>query len=113
MILIDKIEFNNHNIFFYDGIDFDMIKDHKDTSGDFLIFFIYSWVDEVKKWRRDQKIKTILEDIDNNFDPDLINKNTISIYLTNGYVMETYKVIKDKIFKLNYEPLAWNLKGLV
>jgi hypothetical protein len=113
MILIDKIEFNNHNIFFYDGIDFDMIRDHKDTSGDFLIFFIYSWVDEVKKWRRDQKIKTILEDTDSNFDPDLINKNTISIYLTNGYVMETYKVIKDKIFKSNYEPLAWNLRGLV
>lgn len=107
MILIDKVEYNNFNIFFYDGIDFDMIRDHNDYSGDFLIFFIYSWVDEVKKWNRDNKINNILEDMDNDFDPDLINKNTISIYLTNGYVMETYKVIKDKVFKLNYESLEF------
>ena len=113
MILIDKVEYNNFNIFFYDGIDFDMIRDHNDSDGKFLIFFIYSWVDEVKKWNRDNKINNILEDMNNDFDPDLINKNTISIYLTNGYVMETYKVIKDKIFKSNYEPLSYNLKGLV
>jgi hypothetical protein len=112
MTLIDKIEYNNYNIFFYDGIDFNMIRDHKDTSGDFLIFFIYSWDDEVKKWKRDQKLNKLLDDVNNDFDPNSIDKNTICIYHTNGYVMETYKVIKDKIFKSNYEPLAWNLKGL-
>ena len=113
MILIDKIKHNNYNIFFYDGIDFNMIREHKDISGDFLIFFIKSWNDEVKKWKREQKLNRLLDGTGDEFDPDLIDKNTISIYLTNGYVMETYQVIKDKIFKSNYEPLAWNLKGLV
>lgn len=103
----------NYDIHFYDGIDFDMIRDHKDTSGDFLIFFIKSWSDEVRIFQRDKKIHELLTGENDQFDPDLIDKNTISIYMTNGYTMSTYEAIKEKILKSNYESIAWNGKGLV
>jgi len=112
--LIEKINHMNYDIYFYDGIDFEMIRKHNDDSGEFLIFFIKSWKDEVIKYRRDKKIKNILYDIDDKFDPDLIEKNTVAIYLTNGYVMETYKSIKEKIIlKSNYDPLYRDFKGKV
>ena len=43
----------------------------------------------------------------------VIDKNTISIYMTNGHTIPTYESIKEKIFRSNYEPLAWNIRGLV
>lgn len=113
LTLIERIHHMNYDIYFYDGIDFDMIRDHKDTSGDFLIFFIKSWDEEVKKFRRDKKIQELLTGEGVKFDPDLIDKNTISIYMTNGHTIPTYESIKEKIFRSNYEPLAWNIRGLV
>jgi hypothetical protein len=113
LTLIEKINHMNHDIYFYDGIDFDMIRDHKDTSGDFLIFFIKSWSEELIKFRRDKKIHELLTGEKIQFDPDSIDKNTISIYMTSGYTISTYESIKQKILKTNYEPLAWSVRGLV
>lgn len=113
LTLIEKIHHMNYDIYFYDGIDFDMIRDHKDTSGDFLIFFIKSWSEEVKKFRRDKKIEQLLSGKKDLFDPNSIEKNTISIYMTNGHTISTYESIKEKIFRSNYEPLVWDVRGLV
>lgn len=102
MRLIEKYEIDNYNILFYDGIDFDIIRDHDDSST-FLVFYIESWKMEVEKWKRDKKIDELLSGEKDLFDPDLIRKNNIAIYLTNGYLEPTHHAIKKKLI----EPPSW------
>ena len=61
MRLIDEIVVKNINIKFFDGVDFDLVFKHpKDGSDGFLIFFIKSWMDEIKIYNRNSKIESVL-----------------------------------------------------
>jgi len=97
MTLIEEINIETCIFRFYDGIDFDMIKDHKGE--EFLIFFIDSWVDSYKQWERDKKIESLLNDNVDYFDPSSIENNLIAIYQTSGNLEMTYLAIKSKLLE--------------
>ena len=97
MILIDENLKNGILIKYYDGIDYEMIKNHsKDGSGGFLYFFINRWIDEIKIYNRDKKINSILNNSEWEFDPGYIENNYIVIYQTDGQTMEIYKTIRER-----------------
>ena len=58
MILIEELKIEFQTVKFYDGIDFEMIRNHR--GNDFLVFFIKSWKEEILKWERDSKLNTLL-----------------------------------------------------
>lgn len=95
MKLIEYLNSNEKQFFIYDGIDFDMIQ--KYSGVDYHIFLVESWIDEVKKWRRDNKIKSILTQNNVDFDPYQISNSFISIYQTNGDLDLIYDTIRKKI----------------
>jgi len=101
--LIETYEHESYDILFYEGIDFDMIRKHRDDSNTFLVFYIESWKYEVERYRRDMKIDELLSGEKDLFDPDVIKKNTVAIYLTNGYLEPTHLAIKKKLI----EPPQW------
>ena len=101
--LIETYEHESYDIIFYEGIDFDMIRNHSDDSSNFLVFYIESWKLEVERWKRDKKIDELLGGEKDLFDPELIKKNTVAIYLTNGYLEPTHHAIKKKLI----EPHSW------
>lgn len=107
MRLIEEINIETCIVRFYDGIDFDMIRDH--CTDDFLIFFIDSWSIEIKKWKRDNKIDLLLNGIDDNFNPSEIENNFIAIYQTCGDLDLVYKTIKDKILDKNPYFNTWRV----
>lgn len=95
MKLIEYLNSNEKQFFIYDGIDFDMIQ--KYSGVDYHIFLVESWIEEVKKWRRDNKIKSILTQNNVDFDPYQISNSFISIYQTNGDLDLIYDTIRKKI----------------
>jgi hypothetical protein len=99
--LIETYEHDSYEILFYEGIDFDIIRKHKDDSSKFLVFYIESWKNEVERYKREKRIDELLDGHTDNFDPDLIRKNTIAIYLTNGYLEPTHMAIKKKLIEPN------------
>lgn len=101
--LIDESDYGAGKIRFYDGLNFDMIRSHDPMSNDFLVFFIESWADAMRSWRREKLIEDLLDQPDDGFDPREIGKNNIAIYLTGGYAMETFVAIKKKLL----EPAPW------
>ena len=97
LTLIENIEINGTNIFFYDGIDFDMIRDHKEEDG-FLIFFVDSYINSVKAWERQSRLDSVLEGKDpEDFDSEKYKNNYIAIYQTSGNLMPIYEIIKKKL----------------
>lgn len=103
MRLIEKYRHDSHDILFYEGIDFDVIREHRDDSGEFLVFYIESWKYEIDRYRREKRIDEVLDGEADLFDPDLIQKNTVAIYLTNGHLEPTHQAIKKKLV----EPVQW------
>jgi hypothetical protein len=100
MTLIEEINCSGVRILFYDGIDFDMIFRHE--SEDFLIFFIDSWAEEAKRWKRESRIKTIVEGTDyKNFSINELNNPNVAIYQTSGRLDAIYKTIRDKVLAKN------------
>ncbi len=99
--LIETYQHESYDITFYEGIDFDMIRNHDDTSSKFLVFYIESWKLEVEIWKRDKNIDELLSGEKDLFDPDSIRKNNIAIYLTNGYLEPTHQAIKKKLTETN------------
>lgn len=99
MTLIDEINIETCIVRFYDGIDFDMIRDHKKE--EFLIFFIDNWIDSYTQWERDKKIDNLLNGTDDDFNPSTIENNWISIYQTSGNLEMTYLTIKSKLLDRN------------
>lgn len=97
LTLIEKIEISGVETYFYDGIDFEMIKNHK-GEGDFIIFFVDNYVSEIKKWERDSRLESILNGTKfENFDSDTYRNNSIAIYQTSGNLIPVYETIKKKI----------------
>jgi hypothetical protein len=75
MDLIEEISLGSYSVSFYDGIDFEMIKNH--DSKNLLIFFVDSWVDEVIIYERNCKLKSILDGTDNEFNIHNISNKRI------------------------------------
>jgi hypothetical protein len=96
MTLISKHKTDKGYIIFYDGIDFDFVRNFpSDGSNGICIFLINSWILEVKKWQRTQKLNKILEDKDLNLDPRIEN-NYVAIYQTNGELEKIYNILLEK-----------------
>ena len=99
MILIEKIKVEGVATYFYDGIDFDMIENHN-SENEFLIFFVESYVSEIKKWKREKNINSILNGSEiKDFDHELYRN--IAIYQTSGAdnLIPIYKSIREKILE--------------
>jgi hypothetical protein len=105
MILIEEINIETCIVRFYDGIDFDMIRDHKKE--EFLIFFIDNWIDSYTQWERDKKIESLLNDTNDDFNPSAIENKWISIYQTSGNLEMTYLTIKSKLLERNSTIEPW------
>ena len=103
LTLIEKIEINDVTTYFYEGIDFDMIKNHKVEDG-FIIFFIDSYVDVIKTSDRENKIDSILYNKDpEDFNSEKYQKNNIAIYQTSGNLIPVYEAVKKKIIETDYQ----------
>lgn len=100
MRLIDEEVIQGLRFRFYDGIDFNWIKDFpKDGKEGFIVFFIESWIGEVKKHQRESTINRILkEDSSSQIDLNEIQNDFVSIYQLNGIeLLEMKSTIKTKI----------------
>lgn len=99
MILISKEIIDGDEIKYYDGIDFDIVKEHPhDGSNGFIFCFVDNLVSEIKKYNRSNKIDTIIDDKDEKvFDTEEINNNYVCVYQTNGLTQQVYETIKENI----------------
>lgn len=110
MILIEKIIIDHIEYQFFDGIDFrDVIEHPKDGSGGFKFFFINNWVTEVKSWRRENMLDSLLFDTDyQTKNPIDIENDYISIYQLEDVSIDIlYKVIKDKVINKSFIAHPW------
>lgn len=97
LTLIEKAEIDGTDVFFYDGIDFDMIRDHKGEDG-FLIFFVDSYDSAAKAWKRQSQIESILDGREiEDLDSEKYQNSHTSIYQTSGNLMPVYEAIKKKL----------------
>lgn len=102
MILIEIMSYKGTNIEFYNGIDFDVLKNHaKDGSDGFIFCFMDSWKKEVNKHNRENKINSLFEGSNyEDFKWEDINNNYISIYQTDGIGLELlYQTVRDKVLR--------------
>jgi uncharacterized protein YwqG len=110
LTLIEKINISGTDTYFYDGIDFDMIRDHKEEYG-FLIFFVDSYINSVKAWERQSRLDSVLEDKDlEDFDSEKYQKNHIAIYQTSGNLIPVYETIKKKILEMSNQAFPFKIK---
>ena len=110
LTLIEKIEICGTDTYFYDGIDFDMIRDHKEEDG-FLIFFVDSYVSEIKGWERENRINSILEGTDfEDFESEKYQNTSIAIYQTSGSLTPVYEAIKKKILENSNRVFPFKIK---
>jgi hypothetical protein len=109
MILIYKNTVNNTEIKYYEGIDFDIVKNHpKDGSNGMLIFFIHNWVKEVNKWKRNNVINELLGEKNEKYDLSNIDNNFISIYQSEGIPIDIlFETIKGKIEREQFINKPW------
>lgn len=97
LTLIEKAEIDGTDVFFYDGIDFDMIRDHKAEDG-FLIFFVDCYDSAAKAWKRQSQIESILDGREiEDLDSEKYQNSHVAIYQTSGNLMPVYEAIKKKL----------------
>jgi len=110
MTLIEKIQVDEINVSFYNGIDIDFAITHpKDGSFGFIFFFIDNWVKEIKKWERESKIDSVLVGKNfNKFDSKSLDNNYVAIYQLQGTEPGTlFKIVKDKVLNKNFLEHPW------
>jgi hypothetical protein len=110
MNLIYKNIVNNLEIKYYEGIDFDIVKEHpKDGSNGMLIFLIFSWKKEVNKWKRNSLISELLDEKKpDKWDLSNIDNNFISIYQSEGIPIDIlFETIKGKIERGQFINQTW------
>jgi hypothetical protein len=111
LILIEKIEICGTDTYFYDGIDFDMIRDHKGEDG-FLIFFVDSYISEVKGWERESRLNSILDGTDfEDFESEKYQNTHIAIYQTSGNLIPVYEAVKKKILETSNRVFPFKIRG--
>jgi len=113
MILIEELKIDYKTVRFYDGIDFEMIYNHR--GNEFLIFFIKSWKEEIIKWERDSKLNTLLNNKDyTDFDVHNMENNYVSIYQVGDNIDVVLDVVKKRIInKQDHTVFPWNIEGIV
>jgi hypothetical protein len=113
MILIEELKIEYKIVRLYDGIDFEMIYNHR--GNDFLIFFIKSWKEEVIKWERDFKLNKLLNNEDYiDFDIHNMENNYVSIYQVSDNMCEILDVVKKRLInKKDYTVFPWNIEGII
>ena len=110
MTLIEKIQLDEINVSFYNGIDIDFATSHpKDGSSGFIFFFIDNWVKEIKKWERGSKIDSVLVGKNfKKFDSKSLDNNYVAIYQLQGTEPGAlFKIIKDKVLNKNFLEHPW------
>ena len=113
LTLIENIEINGTNVFFYDGIDFDMILNHKEEDG-YLVFFVDSYIKAVKGWKRESRLDSILEDKKiEDFDYKKYQNNSVAVYQTSGNLMPVYETIRKKLMEPERHWNPWEIRGSV
>lgn len=104
--IINDFEYN-----FYDGIDIDLLLNHnKDGKDGFIYIFIDNWDNEVKKIKRQSKIKELLYNTES-IDLENINNSFIIIYTNPGIIVHKMLDIIIKQIKISfnnnpYSPLS-------
>lgn len=113
MILIEEFKIEYQTVRFYDGIDFEMIHNHR--GNEFLIFFIKSWKGEIIKWERDSKLNTLLDNKDyKDIDVHNMENNYVSIYQVGDNIDNILDVVKKRIInKQDHTIFPWNIEDIV
>lgn len=110
MTLIETIEVDSNKISFYNGIDFDVLKNHpKDGSDGFIFCFVENFVTEVQSHKRQNKINSVLtSDTSKEFNTKDIENNYIAIYQLQGTEPGVlFEVIKQKVITKNFPEHPW------
>ena len=110
MILIETIEVDENKISFYNGIDFEILRNHpKDGSKGFIFCFVENFITEVQSHKRQNKIDSVLTDnISIEFNTKDIENNFIAIYQLQGTEPGVlFEVIKNKVINKNFPEHPW------
>jgi hypothetical protein len=124
MKIISTEKINNILYHFYEGIDFNIIKQHGNDGNDgVIICFIKNWKYYELNYNRNVKIDNILNNKQNDlFNWDFINNNyvivyqceNIDIYIMYEYIKENISIINKKNIWISVTGItkgAWDLKG--
>lgn len=114
MIFIDEVQIDGIKVRFFEGIDFDELINHpKNGSKGFIFCFIDNWVNDIKTYNRQNKIKSIVNNTDyKDFDWEDINNNYIAIYQSDGIgFFEMYKTIRQKVERKQFDIKPWTPIG--
>lgn len=98
MTLIEKEIINGRLCLYYDGIDFEMIRNHpKDGSNGFVVFLVESFINEIKNHNRHRKINSILQKEEFvPFDTDEMAHDFVGIYQYEGVGLKTMLSVVKK-----------------
>lgn len=116
MTLIEEILLDQTKVKFFNGIDFNVIMKHsKDGSDGFIFCFIENWVTEVKKWERESKINSVINNEQfEKFKSEELDNGYIAIYQMEGTEPGIlFEVIKEKVINKNFPEHPWiSISGL-
>lgn len=110
MILIEEIFVDEVKVKFFDGIDFNIIMKHpKDGSEGFIFCFIDNWSTSLKRWERDSKIKSVINNEQfKKFKSEELDNGYIAIYQLEGTEPGVlFEVIKEKVLNKNFPEHPW------
>lgn len=110
MILIEKLVVDDKLIYFYQGIDFNRLKNHPNDGSDGFIFcFVDNFVKELKSYKRQNKINTVLfDDTNYEFSTKDLDNNYIAIYQLEGTEPGVlFEIIKQKVLNKNFPEHPW------
>lgn len=94
MTLFDEFDINGDTIKFYDGIDYEFVRNY--DIKEFIVIFIEDWAKEQISFIRDAKINSLFDGPEYKELED-INNNYIMIYQTSGYLEIVAESIKKKL----------------
>lgn len=94
MTLFDEFDINGDIVRFYDGIDYEFVRNY--DKKEFIVIFIEDWAKEQISFIREAKINSLFDDKEYQTLED-INNNYIAIYQTSGYLEIVAESIKKKL----------------
>ena len=94
MTLFDEFNINGGIVRFYDGIDYEFVRNY--DKKEFIVIFIEDWAKEQISFIREAKINSLFDDSEYKELED-INNNYIMIYQTSGYLEIVAESIKKKL----------------
>ena len=85
------------------------MKHSKDGSDGFIFCFIENWVTEVKKWERESKINSVINNEQfEKFKSEELDNGYIAIYQMEGTEPGIlFEVIKEKVTNKNFPEHPW------